>query len=178
MAKVLVLYASVEGQTERIAQRIAGLLREAGHAVRLQRAGAALDLADCEALVVGASVHYGHHPRALARALRQRAAQLAGKPGAFFSVSLSGGGPGAKPAAAKRYLERFLKRARWQPHHAASFGGALVYSQYGWFKRLLVLGFVAAAGGDTETSRDYEYTDYEAVAAFAAAFARTLARDA
>ena len=43
---------------------------------------------------------------------------------------------------------------------------------------LLVLGFVAAAGGDTETSRDYEYTDYEAVAAFAAAFARTLARNA
>lgn len=176
LMKVLVLYSSIEGQTERIAQRVAHLLREAGHAVRLQRAGEALELSEFDAIVVGASVHYGHHPDSLAAQLRREHDRLAGKPGAFFSVSLSAGGPRPKPAAARRYIERFLRRSRWRPERAVSFAGALVYSQYGWFKKLVVLCFVALGGGDTDTSRDYEYTDYEAVADFARGFAQTLAR--
>ncbi|HEX9764216.1 MAG TPA: menaquinone-dependent protoporphyrinogen IX dehydrogenase [Candidatus Acidoferrales bacterium] len=170
MARVLILYATTEGHTARVAERIAKRLRDKGHRVESQRADASatsLDLERYETVIVGAPVHYGRHPGHLRSLLRKHCAALAARPGAFFSVSLSAGGPGAKPRAARRYVETFLRQVGWQPRLTEAFGGALQYSRYGAFKRLLVLAFVGLAGGDTDTSRDYEYTDWEAVDRFA-----------
>ena len=165
MPDALVLYASVEGQTARIAGRIAAGLRSRGHQVQLAR-DAPADWSRYRGVIVGASVHYGHHPAALARALR--AAHLPSAKTAFFSVSL-----GAK----ERYATRFLRKARWHPQLVAVFAGALKYSMYGPLKRLVVRAFAAIAGHDTDTSRDYEYTDWDAVDAFAAAFSSQLRRN-
>ena len=98
------------------------------------------------------------------------------RPSAFFSVSLSAGGPGAKPDAAKRYLDKFLRQVDWHPQQTAKFAGALQFSKYGVFKRLLMVLFVGLAGGDTDTSRNYEYTDWDAVDQFAKIFAGRLGR--
>jgi menaquinone-dependent protoporphyrinogen oxidase len=171
MAKFLILYATVEGHTARVAARIAQHLRERGHAVELQRAETArvgLDLAGFDAVIVGASVHYGRHPGHLRALLRKHGAELAARRGAFFSVSLSAR---TKPPAAQRYSKNFLRQAGWQPQHTATFAGALPYSKYAPWKRLLMIAFVGFAGGDTDTSRDYEYTDWEAVDRFADGFA-------
>jgi menaquinone-dependent protoporphyrinogen oxidase len=177
VAKIIVLYASVEGHTARIAARLAAHLAAAGHSVdaRQAEAGAALPALEAyDAIVVGASVHYGHHPAFLAAQLRRQRAVLASRPGAFFSVSLSADGPGRKPEAAGRYVKKFLGSARWQPRDTATFGGALRYSAYPAWKRILVGLFVRVAGGDTDKSRDYEYTDWRAVEDFAAALAQSL----
>jgi menaquinone-dependent protoporphyrinogen oxidase len=171
MARVLILYATVEGHTARVAARIAQHLRERGHAVELQRVETArvgLDLARFDAVIVGASVHYGRHPGHLRALLRKHGAELAARRGAFFSVSLSAR---TKPPAAQRYSKNFLRQAGWQPQHTATFAGALPYSKYAPWKRLLMIAFVGFAGGDTDTSRDHEYTDWEAVDRFADGFA-------
>jgi len=52
---------------------------------------------------------------------------------------------------------------------------AIRYSQYGAFKHRLMQLFVGLAGGETDTSRDYEYTDWEAVEEFTEAFSSRLA---
>jgi menaquinone-dependent protoporphyrinogen oxidase len=179
MARVLVLYATTEGHTARIAERIGQLLREAGHRVEARRAQSAAEnvaVAPYDGVIVGASIHYGRHPGFLRALLRGRSADLAARAGAFFSVSLSAGGPGAKPAAAQRYLQTFLRQVGWQPKMTATFAGALQYSKYRAFKRALMILFVGLAGGDTDTSRDYEYTDWDAVRRFAEAFAQALER--
>ena len=178
MARILILYATVEGQTARVAERLAAHWRGA-HAVELVRAvdGAELPLLEAyDAVVVGASVHYGHHPAFLAAALKRQRGTLASLPSAFFSVSLSADGPGAKPAAALRYTGRFLRGIGWQPRNTAAFGGALRYTEYPAWKRWLVGLFVRVAGGDTDQSRSYEYTNWRSVEQFADAFAQTLAR--
>jgi len=170
MARVLIFYATTEGHTARVAERIAKRLQDKGHRVELRRARSArasLDLEEYGTVIVGAPVHYGRHPGHLRSLLRKHRAALAARRGAFFSVSLSAGGPGAKPQAARRYVETFLRQVGWQPQQTAAFGGALQYSRYGAFKRLLVIAFVRLAGGDTDTSRDYEYTDWDAVDRFA-----------
>lgn len=177
MLRTLILYATIEGQTARIAECIARELRNSGHAVEVQPAtavAAGFDPAAYDGVILGASVHYGRHPGYLRRLMRAHGAALAGRPSAFFSVSLSAGGPGAKPEAARRYMDRFLRQARWQPRHTATVAGALRYSKYGAFKRQLMRAFVALAGGDTDASRDYEYTDWDEVARFAHAFAQRL----
>jgi len=166
MAHVLILYATVEGQTACIAARIAERLEARGHAVDVREAGADNDPAAYDAVIVGASVHYGHHPAWLRAVLRRHGEALERRPSAFFSVSLS---------AQEGYATRFLRQARWRPDAVAVFAGALKYTRYRWFKRLLVRAFAWMGGHATDTSRDHEYTDWGSVAHFAEAFAQRLA---
>ena len=180
MSRILILYATREGQTSRIAARIAQVLQRAGHTVLSYPADAIpteLDPQAYAAVIVGASIHYGQHPRSLRKLLSRHSVALATRPSAFFSVSLSGGGPGANPAAAQRYLDTFLRQTAWRPTHTAIFAGALQYSKYSAWKRLLMRLIVGMAGGDTDTARDYEYTDWVAVEDFAAAVAAGLQTD-
>lgn len=177
MSRALILYATTEGQTARIAEKIAQTLRSRGHSADTcpaTEATAGLKAADYDGVIVGASIHYGRHPGYLRSLVRGRRAVLEARPSAFFSVSLSGGGPGAKPEAARRYLEVFLRQTGWHPKQTATFAGALPFSRYGAFKRLLMVVFVGLGGGDTDTSRDYEYTDWDAVERFAETFAQRL----
>jgi menaquinone-dependent protoporphyrinogen oxidase len=165
MPDVLVAYASIECHTGHIAQRVAERLRSRGHRVDLTPAGAGLDLSGYAGVIVGASVHYGHHPAWLAAFLRRNAATLRTRKTAFFSVSL-----GAK----EHYATKFLRRAAWQPGVTAVFAGALRYSKYGPIKRLVVQAFAAIGGHDTDASRDYDYTNWQAVDSFATAFSESL----
>ena len=161
MASVLVLYATIEGHTARIAERFTSRLREQGVSVDLREAEKAAPFESYDGIVVGASVHYGRHPSRLRALLRSQRHVLTARPGAFFSVSLS---------AKEHYAAKFLRQVGWQPQLSATFAGALQYSKYGPFKRLLLTGFAWMGGHDTDTSRDYEYTNWKAVDSFATAF--------
>lgn len=175
MSRILLLYASVEGQTELIAERMARKLREKGHSVDMQPADAQqADFAAYDGVIIGASIHYGHHPAYVRALVRRQRDAIAARPNAFFSVSLSAGGPRPKPAAAQRYIDKFLRRTGWQPQLVASFAGAVKYSVYGPIKRRVMIVFVGLGGGETDTSRDYEYTDWQAVERFAGDFALRL----
>jgi menaquinone-dependent protoporphyrinogen oxidase len=170
-------YATTEGQTARIAEWIAQRLRDKGHAIETHRANtipAGLDIAAYDGVILGASIHYGHHPGYLRALVRRHRAALASRPSAFFSVSLSAGGPGARPEAAQRYLETFLRQLEWQPSQTTTIAGALQYSKYEMFKKLLMCMIVGRAGGDTNTTRDYEYTDWNVVERFANDFSQRL----
>jgi menaquinone-dependent protoporphyrinogen oxidase len=177
MSRILLLYATMEGQTELIAERIAHTLRELGHGVEMLPADMAKPEADPAAydgVMVGASIHYGHHPAYLHKLIRRYRDVLASRPCGFFSVSLSAGGPRPKPWAAQRYLDKFQRKTGWQPQLIASFAGALRYSVYGPIKRRVMIVFMTLGGGETDTSRDYEYTDWDAVKHFAEAYAQRL----
>ncbi len=177
MSRVLILYATTEGHTAKIVQRIAQRLQTLRHTVETHRADAIpadLDPRAYDGVIVGSSIHYGRHPGFLRALVRRFRSALTARPSAFFSVSLSAGGPGAKPEAAQRYLETFLRQVDWRPPQTATFAGALQYSKYGVFKRLLMRMIVGIAGGDTSPTRDYEYTDWNAVDRFADEFAQRL----
>lgn len=178
MASILVLFHSFDGQAARVAGHIAETLTRGGHAVTIRSASeahAARDLEEHDAVIVGGAVHYGRHARALEDQVRACAGAIARRPNAFFSVSLSAGGPGARPATAQRQVEEFCARTGWRPREIAAFAGALRYRKYNPFLRFMMRFIAGLAGGDTDTSRDYEYTDWQAVARFAAKFSTRLA---
>jgi menaquinone-dependent protoporphyrinogen oxidase len=178
MSRILVLYSTYDGQAERIAARVHEVLVRAGHQATLRRfdgIGACEEIRLHDAVMVGAAVRYGHHDRRLVKALRWHAADLAARPNAVFSVCLSAGGPGHKPAEAQRYLNAVPRETGWTPDETVSFAGALPYTRYNPFIRLLMRLIVGSAGGDTDTSRDYDYTDWVAVERFAQRFAARLA---
>ena len=176
MSRILLLHATTEGQTALIAERVAHTLREKGHSVELLPADAAkpLDPSAYDGVMIGASIHYGNHPAFLRKLVIRHRDALAARPCAFFSVSLSAGGPRPKPAAAQRYIDKFIRKTGWQPQMAISCAGALKWSMYGPIKRRVMFVFISLGGGNTDASNDYEYTDWDAVKRFAEAYAERL----
>ena len=49
--------------------------------------------------------------------------------------------------------------------------GAVPYTKYNWLKKWVMKRVVAKAGGGTDSTRDYEYTDWDDLRAFAREFA-------
>ena len=52
----------------------------------------------------------------------------------------------------------------------ATFAGAIKYTQYGFITRWIMRRIAKKEGGDTDTSRDHEYTDWVQVTRFAEKF--------
>ena len=166
MPRILIVYASTHGHTAKIADRIAVILRDDGNEVEVSTAGASLDGYD--AVVVGASIHAGHHQRELVEWARYRAAALGALPSAFFSVCLTAADEGEESRAATRaYLDDFQERTGWAPRLTTTFAGALQYREYDFVTRLLMRLLMKHGHHPTDASRDYDYTDWDAVAGFA-----------
>jgi menaquinone-dependent protoporphyrinogen oxidase len=171
--KIIVLYGSFDGQARDIAYRIAEVIGRGGHEVQVVPAkakGIRERIAAADAVIVGGAVRYGHHQKALERAVRASYVAIVERPNAFFSVCMSSAGPNAKAATAWGYIDEFISRTGWQPGAIASFAGALKWSRYGPLMKLMMRFIVGMNGGDTDTSRDHDYTDWNAVERFAAEF--------
>ncbi|EJS87554.1 protoporphyrinogen oxidase, partial [Pasteurella multocida subsp. multocida str. Anand1_cattle] len=64
------------------------------------------------------------------------------------------------------YVRKFLQRIDWQPHLAAVFAGALYYPRYSFFDRTMIRLIMKITGGETDTSKEIEYTDWQKVEFF------------
>ena len=178
MARVLVVYGSTDGQTRRIAERMTAVLLSQGlEAEIVDSAKAPADLApgDFDAALVLGSVRMGKHQQALADFVGKFRVELDAIPNAFISVSLSAGRnkPSAQREVAKTF-QHFIDRTAWRPNAQVAVAGALPYSRYSPRIRLVMKFISWMTGGDTDTSRDYEYTDWESVEDFARRFASAL----
>ncbi|RZV08048.1 menaquinone-dependent protoporphyrinogen oxidase [Natrinema hispanicum] len=175
MVSILVCYGTGEGQTATVADRIVDVLTGRGHdatAIRADDLPSAVDLEAFDAVLVGASVHMGTHQQSVRTFVIEHREQLAARPTGFFQLSMSSAvADESRQAEAAGYVETFLEDTDWHPDRIARFGGALRYSKYGFLKRLVMKRIAKTATGDTDTSRDYEYTDWDEVETFAADFA-------
>ena len=173
LSRVLVLYGTTEGQTAKIARAIAGTLRDQGIEVTVVEAGTADPRAgDYAGVIVAASVHGGRYQRAVQRWVQNNRRALMGKPSAFVSVCLAV--LQWQPEVQRELnaiIDRFLMATGWRPTWTKPVAGALVYTKYGWLKRWIMRRIAAKAGGDTDTTRDHEYTDWEDLRTFAKHFA-------
>jgi len=177
--RVLIVYASTHGQTEKIAARIGDVLSDAGLGVTMVRASEvprSLPVIAFAAVVVGASVHFNRHQRAVERFVRDNAAALDRVPSAFFSVSGTAAGTSPEEqAAAARYVERFVAECGWHPSRSIAVAGAVRYTRYNPLLRWVMRRISAKVGRSTDTSCDHEYTDWLQVQRFAESIAALVA---
>ena len=175
MTRVLVAYGSSEGQTAAIAERIGDVLDGEGHEVILVHAKhppSDLEPDNYDGIVVGASIHAGTHQRYVRTFVSSHLEARSRRPSAFFSVSLSAASADPDTRAdARALLEEFLEATGWEPDLTLSVAGALRYSEYGLLTRFVMKRIAGRERGDTDPSRDYEYTDWTEVEAFAREFA-------
>ena len=148
-----------------------GDLGHAAEAVNVRQLPAGLDLGDYDAVLVGASIHLGRPQKRIESFVRDHREALSTLPSGVFQVSLSAAvDDEPHRAEAMGYIDDLIEATGWHPDRVAVFGGALRYSEYGFITRSLMKAIARTATGDTDTSRDYEYTDWEEVRAFAAEF--------
>lgn len=167
MSRILIAYASTHGHTAKIANRLAEVLRAEGAEVDL----ATKDVPGPEgydAVLVGASIHAGHHQRDIVDWVKHNARTLNHVPSAFFSVCLTAADDTDESREATQgYLADFEERTGWTPTRRTTFAGALQYREYDFGTRLLMRLLMKRMHHPTDASRDYDYTDWDAVAAFA-----------
>jgi len=171
--RMLVIYGTTEGQTAKIAGALAATFRKYGVSVDLAEAGPGWDPEpeDYAAVIVAASVHAGGYQRPLRRWVRNHAEALRTRPTAFVSVCLAIVKPTPQVIRdLSAIMGRFFEASGWTPKETKSVAGALPYSKYGWLKRRIMRRIVAKAHGDTDMSRDYEYTDWDDLRTFAQRF--------
>jgi menaquinone-dependent protoporphyrinogen oxidase len=178
MMRILVPYGTTEGLTTKISEYVADVIRGHGHeaeAVNIKGSGApSPDTYD--AAIVGASIHMGQHEDYVLDFVRKNRDALERLPSAFFSVSMAAHD---NPEEAEGYIEEFARETGWRPARVGLFGGALLYTQYGFIKRHLMKKIARdKANPDTDTSRDYVYTEWDGVKHFVEEFLETLGPEA
>jgi len=165
MNSVLVVYGTTEGQTRKIAEYIADNLKERGvefDLVDSATASATLTQPVYVAAIACGSLHQHKFQDALVQFLRENKAWLDGIPTAFVSVSLAAALKDEQSRAELReVVEAFYRDTGWTPAITRHVAGALRYSHYDYFKRLIMKLIAKHQGGDTDTSRDHEYTDWD-----------------
>jgi menaquinone-dependent protoporphyrinogen oxidase len=178
MPRILLLYASTHGHTAKIAARIAAALEHDGATVDLRRLGAnETEPAppDYDAVILGASIHAGHHQRALVKWAERHHTALALAPSAFFSVSLTAADDTEEARAATQgYLDDFVEQTEWTPDRSAMFAGAVQYREYDLATRVLMRLLMRRMHHPSDASHDYDYTDWDAVERWAHELTATL----
>ena len=176
MKPILVIYATREGHTRRIAEHIAASIRSRGYLADVIDAAdvpAEFSMDAYEAAVLAASVHNGKHEKEMVSFVKRFREELECMRAVFLSVSLSEAGvenSSASPehraqaaADVQHMMDAFLKETGWQPSKVRAVAGALSYTKYNFLIRFVMKRIAKSQGASTDTSQDHDLTDWEAL---------------
>lgn len=170
MQPILVAYATTEGHSRKVAEFIAERLRIRGHRVDIVdvATATALDVtAAYQAAFIGGSVHQHKHQSALLHFVKSNRDWLNAMPVGLFSVSLAAATDDMDSRIeAQRLADEFIDESGLRPRVVRCIAGALKYTQYDYFKRMMMRMIARQRGGSTDTSKDTEYTNWDDVEAF------------
>ncbi len=160
---ILIAYGTSEGQTRKIAEKIATQAENMGHNVVLYDTARKPDGTrpeDFDRIVVAGSVHERGHQQSVEVFVLANKAALDERPTLFLSVSLSAAfADGA--AEARSYIDRFVEGTGWKPGRSLPVAGATHTGEYDYFQsQILEHGVLKDRA---ETGNDVEFTDWQAL---------------
>lgn len=171
MKKALLLYSSSDGQTVKILRYIEDELANSYQCdlVNLNEIPA-VNFAQYDKVLIGASVRYGHLNKKLYKFIENNLLALTSSNAAFFCVNLAARKPGKDTVEGSVYLKAFFKRSPWKPTLICVFAGALYYPRYRLLDRVMIRFIMKITGGETDTTKEVEYTDWTKVKDFSERF--------
>lgn len=172
MAKALLLYSTREGQTKKILHFIEKRLSDFECDFIDLHSVESVDLNQYDKVLIGASIRYGHLNKKLYKFIERNLNALIESKAAFFCVNLTARkeDQGKDTPEGSAYIKTFLKKSSWQPELIGVFAGALYYPRYSWFDRTMIKFIMNMTGGETDTTKEIEYTNWEKVTLFADKF--------
>ena len=168
MAKILIIYSTTDGHTQKICIRLQDVTERMGHRVTLCSITDchSLDLRSFDKIVIGASIRYGRHSPLVTEFIERNRELLDSKPNAFFSVNVVARKPEKNRPEANPYLQKFLKGISWQPRELAVFAGKIDYPSYGFLDRTMIRLIMWMTKGPTDPQAVVEFTDWQQVEEF------------
>lgn len=159
---ILIAYATIEGQTGKIARFVRELLREAGHSVRLfdtSDGSAEPGLDAASKVILAAPVHERRHPDDFEIFVTARRADLAKRQTLFLSVSMSAAFPEGREEA-QDYVTEMVMRTGFEPTRTELVAGAIRTERYDYYATQ-VLRHVVLDGRPVDPSAGpHEFTDW------------------
>lgn len=169
--KMLILFSSRDGQTERIARFIADEVRpEYECDVVNIRDVARVNWQEYDRLLIAASIRYGRFAQELHSCVVEYLPELQARISGFISVNLTARKADKCTPETNVYTRKFLEQSPWAPDRCLVAAGALRYPRYRWFDKMMIRLIMRITGGETDTSKEIEYTDWPQVAEFARDF--------
>jgi menaquinone-dependent protoporphyrinogen oxidase len=168
VAKILLAYSGVYGQTRKICERIQSELSGRGDQVDVvPLVDPGIDLGGYDAIVIGASIRHGKHNPAVLDFIRANLSVLEAKPSGFFSVSLVARKPAKNTPETNPYVRAFMAKLPWKPRLVGVFAGILDYTKYGFIDRNAIRFIMRLTKGPTDVTKTVEFTNWSDVSAFA-----------
>jgi menaquinone-dependent protoporphyrinogen oxidase len=163
------LYSTVDGHTLEICGRLQKVVSENGHEVTLTEltADSDPDLEPFDRVVIGASIRYGKHRPEVARYIERNKEALDVRRGAFFSVNAVARKPEKRTPETNPYVCKFLGSISWKPPLIGIFAGKIDYPRYGFVDKTMIRFIMWMTKGPTDPTGTFEFTDWDAVDAFA-----------
>jgi len=169
-------YATRDGQSRRIAERLAERLAEVGLPTRLMDLGVvrptASDLSATTPVIVVAAVRYGKHLVEAEQFLAAYSSLNTPAPLILLSVNLTARKLGKDSAEGNVYLRKTIQRHGLRPVLARAIAGRLDYARYRWLDRHMIRFIMLLTGGPTDPTACIEYTDWDGVDQLAREIAR------
>ena len=167
MNKILIVYATTDGHTRKICERLQKVIEQQQSQVQLLRIDEAHpDLTLYDKIVVGASIRYGKHSKQIYDFIKQHQQLLDSKPNAFFSVNVVARKAEKNQPDTNPYLKKFLSQIAWQPKQLAVFAGNLDYPGCRYLDRQMIRLIMWMTKGPTAPDTVVDYTDWDKVEVF------------
>ena len=172
---ILIVYASTEGQTKKIAEFLkfeAGKLKH--NAVICNVDADPQSPATFDAVLIAASVHSEKYQPAIQHYIAKHKLALNLLHSGFISVSLTATTMDKQLwRELKNNTSDLLKDAGWKPRMVEYVAGALLNTQYDYFKKFIVRVIAKKAKANKSKSQDTEYTDWNKLQQFLKNFVDT-----
>jgi menaquinone-dependent protoporphyrinogen oxidase len=163
--RILVIHGGRFGQSTKIARTVADTLESAGFDVDFQELTSKTtpDPSIHAALVLVTSVRYGYFDKNAYKLVAKNRAWIDSVPSLLITVSLTARKPEKRDPEVHSYTKKFLDKSGWQPGHVEVVAGRLEYPRYNWFDTMMIQLIMRMTGGETDKTKDIEYTDWDQV---------------
>ena len=178
--RILILYATVEGHTRKIAETLTSEFEAHYMDVILTNVSdpGYCDPGTFDAAVLCAPIHIHRYPSEFVKYIQSWKSSLQEVPTALVTVSLAIASDKVdERQEAEEYPQILVSKTGWLPDHYHHAAGALKFLEYDFFKRWMMRRISDAEGGPVDTSKDHELTDWSALKAFAEEFVNELKRN-
>ena len=166
-SKTAIIYATVDGHTLKICQKLQEILVSHRHAVEIIPIEAWQgQLGNYDQLVLASSIRYGKHDQRMTELILQHAEALNAMKAAFISVNLVARKAEKSEPHTNPYVKKFLGSIPWRPAAVGVFAGKLDYPRYSFFDRLMIQLIMMITKGPTDPKAVIEYTDWGRVEDF------------
>ena len=161
--KKIFIYSSSNGQSLKICE----ILNEEKESLvlNIDRLNS-VNLDNFDQIIIGASVKYGDHNKKIYNFVKNNKILLKTKKTVFFSVNATARKSEKNKPNTNPYIIKFLKKTNWKPDHIGVFAGKIDFPNYNLLEKYLIKFIMWITNGPTDTTKTYEFTDWDAVKKF------------